>query len=312
MAITEKINLHPSNKHRLGYDFNFLTKSNPALKQYLRPNEHGEVSIDFSNANSVRELNKSLLLGYYNVKFWELPYGYLCPPIPGRADYIHYLNDLFLQYLAVFNPNSSKNILDIGVGANCIYPLIGVAEYGWNFTGSDIDTAALASSQKIINGNEDLSDHISLRLQTLPESVLEGIILPDDKFDAVICNPPFHATKLDVIKAAETKWRKLGLSKSSKNKFNFSGVANELYYKGGEVGFLKNYIQESSKYKNNCCWFTSLISQKENYLAITKILNRANPTTVKTIEMSQGQKKSRVLAWTFLSEDEMANWKNTK
>jgi 23S rRNA (adenine1618-N6)-methyltransferase len=38
-------------------------------------------------------------------------------------------------------------VLDIGVGANCVYPLIGHAEYGWRFLGVDIDEAALANAQ---------------------------------------------------------------------------------------------------------------------------------------------------------------------
>ena len=59
-----------------------------------------------------------------------------------------------------------KNIKawDVGVGANCIYPLIGQAEYGWSFIGSEIDQGAVESATKIVNQNH-LHVQIELRHQ---------------------------------------------------------------------------------------------------------------------------------------------------
>ena len=39
-------------------------------------------------------LNRAILMHHYGVKSWDIPAGYLCPPIPGRADYIHSVADL--------------------------------------------------------------------------------------------------------------------------------------------------------------------------------------------------------------------------
>jgi 23S rRNA (adenine1618-N6)-methyltransferase len=71
--------------------------------------------------------------------------------VPGRADYIHHLADLLALDTGTIPENAS--ILDIGTGANLIYPLIGAHEYGWRFTGSEISAEAIASAQAIVNAN---------------------------------------------------------------------------------------------------------------------------------------------------------------
>lgn len=88
-TITEKTNLHPRNLHRLRYDFELLTEKLPELQQHVSINEHQIETIDFSNPEAVKTLNKALLVTYYDIKNWDIPKNYLCPPIPGRADYIH-------------------------------------------------------------------------------------------------------------------------------------------------------------------------------------------------------------------------------
>ncbi len=89
--------LHPRNPHRERYNFKQLIETNPALKPFVRPNAFGDESIDFSNPAAVLMLNKSLLKHFYKIDFWEIPDGYLCPPIPGRADYIHNMADLLSE-----------------------------------------------------------------------------------------------------------------------------------------------------------------------------------------------------------------------
>jgi 23S rRNA (adenine1618-N6)-methyltransferase len=156
MAYKEhKKSLHPRNFHNNRYDFPQLLKSLPKLKNYVFKNKYDELSIDFSNAKAVLTLNKALLSHFYDIKEWSIPDGYLCPPIPGRADYLHYIADI----LAKSNNNKipkGSNIkgLDIGIGANCIYPIIGNSVYGWSFVGSDIEKESIKSSQKIIESNK--------------------------------------------------------------------------------------------------------------------------------------------------------------
>ncbi len=89
-----KARLHSRNKNRERYDLSALTKSNPELKNHIMLNKFEIESVDFSNPLAVKLLNKALLNHYYGIKNWEFPDENLCPPIPGRADYIHHIADL--------------------------------------------------------------------------------------------------------------------------------------------------------------------------------------------------------------------------
>ena len=117
----EKTRLHLRNKNRERYDLEGLIKTCPDLSQFVKPNKHGEDSIDFANPDGVKMLNKALLHHYYEIENWDIPENYLCPPIPGRADYIHHMADLLKESNYGIIPTGDKIIcLDVGVGANCI------------------------------------------------------------------------------------------------------------------------------------------------------------------------------------------------
>jgi 23S rRNA (adenine1618-N6)-methyltransferase len=67
-------------------------------------------------------------------------------------------------------------------------------------------------------------------------------------------------------------------------------------------------IYESVKYPFQCFWFTTLVSKKDNLKTIYRTLNKVSAVAIKTFEMSQGQKRSRFVAWTFLSEKQQNEW----
>jgi len=307
---TEKVNLHPRNKHRLGYDFEQLIQSCSELKDFVFTNQYQTKTIDFSNAEAVKLLNKALLISDYKIHNWNIPKNYLCPPLPGRADYIHYIADLLTESNNGILPEG-ENIqgLDIGIGANCIYPIIGNVTYGWSFVGSDIDEKALQNCKKIIGQNEKLIDFISLQLQTEPRFIFKNIITPEDKFAFTICNPPFHSSAFEAAKANIRKTNNLENTKTNQTLLNFGGQNTELWCDGGEIRFLTQMVYESAKFPMNCFWFTTLISKKENLKSIYKTLQKVNAVTIKTIEMAQGQKTSRFVAWTFLSNAQQKSWK---
>lgn len=306
-----KSKLHPRNKHRQRYDFGKLINDSPELDEFVAQNKFGDDSIDFFNPDAVKALNTALLKHHYNIEYWDIPKGYLCPPIPGRADYLHYIADLLKENNvdASITPTGNKiQGLDIGVGANCIYPIIGNHEYNWSFIGSDTDEKAVESAEKIVKNNSSLKEDIEIRFQENFNSFFHGILNPNDYLDFTICNPPFHESAEEAEKASLRKLRNLKGKTSNKPVLNFGGKNNELWYKGGEVRFVKDMIYESRNFEQKCLWFTSLISKEKNLKPIYSVLKKVNAKAVKTITMGQGHKTSRFVAWTFLSGTEQRNW----
>jgi len=295
-----KTKIHPRNKHRERYDFPQLIASYPDLAAYVKPNKYGDESINFFDPKAVFTLNKALLKHYYAIDYWEIPKDYLVPPIPGRADYIHYIADL----LAVDNDDEipkGKEVLcfDIGVGANCIYPIIGHQEYGWSFIGSETDEVAFESASKIVKENKVLNEGIELRLQKNSKYLFKGILKKDERVDVTICNPPFHASAKEAEQASIRKLSNLQKKAVEKAELNFGGKSNELWCPGGEVQFVCDMIYQSKKYADNCLWFTSLVSKESNLKAIYKALKNVEAKDVRTLSMGQGNKVSRIVAWTF-------------
>jgi 23S rRNA (adenine1618-N6)-methyltransferase len=290
--------LHTHNLHNNGYDFSVLAQALPTLSQYVRPNAYGDASIDFANPQAVKALNQALLKHYYGVAVWDIPKNYLCPPIPGRADYVHYLADLLAESGLNLAPEQVR-LLDIGTGANLVYSLIAAHAYGWQCVGVDIDSKALSNAQQIIDAN-GLQQQISVRQQPKPESIFKGVILPGEQFALTLCNPPFHASAAEALAGTQRKWR--GLGKKPPQALNFGGQSNELVCAGGEAAFLTTMISESRLFARQCVWFTTLVSKATNLPLVYRELKKAQAVTVKTVEMAQGQKQSRFVAWTFQPE----------
>lgn len=300
----EKSKLHPRNKHRGRYDFKTLIICCPQLTEFVILNDYGDESIDFSNSKAVKMLNKALLKHFYDVNFWEIPDDYLCPPIPGRADYIHYIADLTATGSGGKNPTRNQiKCLDIGVGANCVYPIIGVKEYGWSFVGSDIDPVSIASANEIITNNRHLKDAVECRLQKNPQHIFRGIIGEDEFYDLTICNPPFYASIAEAKSETLKKLSNLSHRKVTTPVSNFGGRNREIWCEGGEEKFVENMIRESRQFRNSCFWFSTLISRQSSLKSVYAALKLAETREVKTIPMSQGNKVSRIVAWTFLDEN---------
>ena len=308
-----KSKLHPRNKNRERYDFNQLIESSPELIPFVKPNIYGEVSVDFANPDAVKALNKALLIHYYGLKYWDIPTGYLCPPVPGRADYIHHIADfLGKNNFGVIPIGPKIKCLDIGVGASCIYPIIGSHEYNWSFIGSDIDPVAIESSNKIIESNPALQGKVECKLQTNPNDYFFGIIRKDELIDISICNPPFHASEKEALAGTLRKVHNLNPGKRIEPILNFGGQNHELWCEGGEERFIRNMILQSKKFAANCFCFSTLISKESNLKSIYKALQQTNALNVETIPMGQGNKISRIIVWTFLTKEEQNKWKNAR
>ncbi|WP_296259386.1 MULTISPECIES: 23S rRNA (adenine(1618)-N(6))-methyltransferase RlmF [unclassified Pseudomonas] len=307
----EKASLHPRNRHQGHYDFPRLIKSSPELGKFLITNPYGKQSIDFANPAAVRVFNRALLKAFYGIAHWDIPADYLCPPIPGRADYLHFLADLLAEHNdGVIPRGAAVKALDVGTGANCVYPLIGLGEYGWHFLGSDIDKVALASATTIVKANH-LGKAISLRQQHDRRQILAGLLLADERFDISLCNPPFHASPEEALRGSQRKWRALGKADPKRKLpvLNFGGQAAELWCEGGEARFVSQLIAESAQVPTQVLWFSTLVSKASNLPSIQNTLKKAGAVESRVVEMSQGQKQSRFVAWTFHGKAQQAAWR---
>lgn len=280
--------MHPKNPFNKDYNFNNLIAKHPPLKSFVFENEYGNQTIKFADSQAVKALNTALLKEHFGVNYWNIPENNLCPPIPGRLDYLLHVADLVSE--------TDIHLLDIGTGANLIYPILASTHFNWKCTASEVNTDSLSNAQEIIDKNEALK-FIELRHQQFKSNILEHLILPTDAFDVVVCNPPFFKNRTDAEKSNLRKFENLKLSED--NTQNFGGLSNELWYKGGEEAFIKKMAEESVQFKDQVRWFTSIVSQKENLKNIKRAINKAKPTEVKIIEMEQGNKQSRFVAWTF-------------
>ena len=304
--MTTKTKLHPRNQHSAGYDFVRLGAQTPELEAFTIRNPLGQTTIDFQDTKAVRMLNRALLKTHYNIDFWDIPTGYLCPPIPGRVDYIHYLADLLAESNNQEIPRGRHiKALDIGTGASLVYPLIGQSEYGWHFTGVDIDSGALKSARQICEFNKL---KITLRRQHKPDNIFRDVIEANDVFHITMCNPPFHSSMEQANKGTQRKWANLG--KGHSKKLNFGGQNAELWCPGGEITFVARMIEQSMEFAGQCMWFTSLVSKKDNLQPLSRILEKARVVDFKVVEMAQGQKTSRFIAWTYMNKKQRALFAN--
>lgn len=290
---TVKTNLHPANMHRHGYDFDKLCRALPALKSLLITLDNGHKTLDFSDPESVKCLNQALLKEDYQIDFWDIPTGYLCPAIPGRVDYLHYIADLL--------GDIDEKIVgfDIGTGASCIYPLLGASHYGWYFKATDIDPVSIKTAQALAKSNKKVANKVKVVLQNQSSSIFKGIVKRRDYFHFSMCNPPFHSSLVEAEAGSLRKIKNLTGQKVEKARLNFGGQKAELWCEGGEVAFISKMIDESVEVKSCFGWFTTLVSKKDSLAPLKKQLEQVKASDVKVINMSQGQKVSRILCWRF-------------
>ncbi|MGF1909570.1 23S rRNA (adenine(1618)-N(6))-methyltransferase RlmF [Vibrio kasasachensis] len=326
IKISGNAGLHKRNVHQGRYDFFRLVKALPELAKYVTKNPNGEATIRFDDPVAVKLLNKALLAEHYSVTQWDIPEGYLCPPIPGRADYIHRVAELLTNEAPRLN-HKLVRALDIGVGANCIYPIVGATQYGWSYIGSDVDADSVNNANHIAQANSVLNGQVECRLQDNSQHFFKGIIKPGEFYDVTTCNPPFHASlqeaqqgterKLSNLNAHKAKRGQLGVdrtapAKTTSTTLNFGGQKAELWCPGGEATFVKNMALESREFAEQVLWFTTLLSKKDNVRWLCKNLEKAGAKQAVVVEMSQGQKISRFVAWSFKDKAQRAKWLSLK
>ena len=156
-----------------------------------------------------------------------------------------------------------------------------------------------------------LNKAISLRLQPNPQKILLDLLESSERFDLTMCNPPFHASLDEATRGSERKWRALGKADPKRKLpvLNFGGQAAELWCEGGEQRFVTQLIRESIQVGRQILWFSVLVSKASNLPAIQTALKKAGARESQVVDMSQGNKQSRFVAWTFHDKEQQQLWR---
>ncbi|CAI7888221.1 unnamed protein product [Closterium sp. NIES-54] len=175
-------------------------------------------------------------------------------------------------------------VVDIGTGANLIYPLLGAAMFGWSFLATE---GALQGAQANRARNPHLAPLIDIRRaggggdareggHSLGE---DGSVKGDgvhgvhamhadggvhgahgadgerlsgagrEVFDACMCNPPFFES----------------LQQAGANpRTACGGTAAEMVCAGGELAFIRRIVHDSCALRTRIRWYTSMVGRKVN------------------------------------------------
>ena len=310
--------MHPRNVFAASNpDFAALAATHPRLLPYLVETKDGLHTIDFASWDATFELNRALLDACYGVKHWEVPRGHLCPPVANRANYVHWIEDL----LALSRPASASASaagpalvgLDVGVGASCVYPLIGASLNGWRFVGIDVTDVAVAGARANAAGNPairhlvEIRDARTFRLAgTSPtlenqtrtnenDSRGDSLLLPamdeHETFAFCMCNPPFFDSD---IQTEEARRRKNPGS-------DFGGSDAETSCPGGERAFTARLFEDSLALRDRVHWFTTMCGKKETVKHLRRALasRDARVAAVRTTVFRQGKTARWGVAWSF-------------
>eukprot|EP00890_Picochlorum_soloecismus_P005147 jgi/Picsp_1/5633/NSC_02992-R1_ribosomal rna large subunit methyltransferase f len=321
--------MHPKNIYSVQQpDFGKLAELYPSLKQYLvkqckagskeKQDIKIKYTIEFTNPDACRELVKAQLHHDFKIT-WDLPSSYLIPPLANRLNYLCWLHDLFQLWVPERDDfywgreNDCIKILDIGCGANLIYPLLGSSYFGWCFVGADVNSDALQQAVKNREANLDIAPLIVLRrveYQTCQEGkqatsdqherIFSGcgsgilscaINNTDGVFHASMCNPPFFSSEEEAGRNPMT---------------DYGGTSVEMVYPGGEESFVRNMIRDSRSISDRIVWFTTMVGKKSTLKIARKMIHDFGHTVVRTTEFIQGKTSRWAIAWSFLAPNQVS------
>ncbi|XXG86149.1 hypothetical protein AAC387_Pa11g1097 [Persea americana] len=328
----EPPSIHPRNRYSENPpDFHLLASLYPSFKPYVFSSPRdGRARIDWTDFNATRELTRVLLLHDHSLN-WCIPDGQLCPTVPNRSNYIHWIEDLLSSDVVEKIDGCGDGVrgFDIGTGANCIYPLLGASLRGWRFVGSDV---ALEWAQRNVESNPHLSDLIEIRKagdilpreETGTDQLLSGEIAlnSEEKLSNDSCivqkvgmisderkgyqGPPVlvgvvrDGEKFDFCMCNPPFFE--SIAEAGRNpKSSCGGTLEEMVCPGGEQAFITRIIEDSVALKHSFRWFTSMVGRKANLKLLTSKLREVGVSVVKTTEFVQGYTCRWGLGWSFMS-----------
>lgn len=296
--------MHPKNRYRYEKpNFQLLAEIYPSLSRYVVQKERvandDALIFDFKDWDACRELVKVQFKHDFGIT-WTVSKPYLIPPIANRLNYICFIHDLLLLWSPEPRTRASYEwkILDVGCGANLVYPLLGAAYFGWSFVGCDISSDAL----RLAVGNRDANTSIAplIMLRKVEKQSCQGAhdtgggrgiigscVLPEDGvFDACMCNPPFFSDVNEMGQNPQT---------------DYGGTLMEMIYPGGEEKFVTEMIQDSLGHKASVAWFSTMVGKKRTFKVAKKLLYSLGNNVIRTSELVQGVTHRWVISWSFIA-----------
>ncbi|KAL6782426.1 hypothetical protein ACKKBG_A06750 [Auxenochlorella protothecoides x Auxenochlorella symbiontica] len=307
-------------------DFGDLAQAYPYLRPFLVPRGTGRPSLNFRDPRACVALTRALLARDHGLR-WDLPPGHLAPPVTGRANYVHWVQDL----LALSAPEGGEVCgLDVGTGANLIYPLLGAALAGWRFVGVDVSRAALRAARRLLDANTGVARRVTLRrvpmqpeqraffhgMEAAPEGPREEgdggggergaasggaweEVSARDAAGGGILSAALRAGEAFAFCMCNPPFFE-SLDEAGRNPATaFGGTPLEMVYPGGEAAFVLSMLADSCTLRSHIHWFTTMVGKKSTLRALRGALARAGARVVRTTEFAQGRTSRWGVAWSW-------------
>ena len=278
----------------------------------------GRGRLDFGDPAAVRALTRAMLVRCFRLADWTVPDGALVPPVPARAAYLRRMG---LIVGGGRPPSRPLRIIDVGCGANLIFPLLAASPvFGWTAVGLDVTPAALAGATHNLALNRRLVRSVTLRAgpppppaplsctsppspPPPPPSILPHAFRPGDPpADLLVCNPPFFESA--AARAATAK------DPGALHGGGHAGMpAETVWPAGGEAGFVGRMAAESAALPpDRVTWYSAMLGRKASVGAVKRVLAGLDPAPqVRTFVLAAagkgkgGERTARwVVAWSFV------------
>ncbi|KAI7869094.1 uncharacterized protein EV154DRAFT_432044 [Mucor mucedo] len=266
--------MHPRSVFNKEPDFNRLAEKYESFEKFVKVGNNKRAYIDFKDPEA------------FDIDI-DFPLDSLCPAVPNRLNYILWLQDLIDDTLT-----DAKDIIgiDIGVGASCIYPLLGCAtDLNWRFLGTDIDLRSIDYAKENVKRNH-LEDRITIQHTADPSKIflLEDTV-PVYTFS--MCNPPFYSSQEELDEGLDNK----ELEPSAV----CNGSNGEMITEGGEYGFISRMIEESLILQKRVIWYTSMMGLKRTIRPLVRLLKESGISNYVVTNFTQGNTTRWAIAWSF-------------
>lgn len=244
--------------------------------------------VDWKDENARRKRTQELLKRDFGVEC-EFASDRLCPALPNRLNYLHWVEDL----VAAMPRPANVCGVDVGTGHAAIFAVLMCAMHrSWHMVGTDIDQEALDLAKSLCAAPSNRPLGLSERIQLVHT---RDTLLPDVDAMFTVCNPPFYtcAQERDALREAKEPYYEPCV-----------GHDVELYTEGGEVAFVERLVQESAEpmHRERIAWYTSMLGRLASVHAIVSALKREGITNYALTDLVQGRTRRWAIAWSFRPE----------